>query len=189
MNVVLITDIFGFCESLDELILILKRQSIAVTVIDPYQRVRHSFGSEKEAYGMFVEKCGHDVYFSRAQSILSKVKPSVLIGFSAGANVVWRLSSREGIYTQRALCFYPTQIRHYQDLQPTMQMHVIFPHDEHTFDVDILSKKIKEYPNVKTEITIWEHGFMNKRDAAYTEEAQRWGLNVIAEEIRHSGMP
>ena len=101
MKVVIVTDIFGLCASTDNLVSFLSDLSAKVTVIDPYQGERHFFTNEAEAYRTFTRKCGHDDYLAIAKASLSKVEPKLVIGLSAGASVVWRMSNSEDLHCKK----------------------------------------------------------------------------------------
>ncbi|MEE9445337.1 MAG: dienelactone hydrolase family protein [Cocleimonas sp.] len=179
MKVVIVTDIYGLCASTDNLISFLKRDVSEVVVIDPYQGKRYSFESEKEAYNVFVKKCGHEAYLRKAKELVTTIKPKLIIGFSAGANIAWRMSDCESVLCKQMLCFYPTQIRNHLDIKPNVLTEVIFPQAEESFDVNGLSEKIQLLPNVTTQVSIYQHGFMNLTSKTYSEKANKFGLDEI----------
>ena len=183
MNVVIVTDIFGCCQFVDNLVIWLEKYQTEVTVIDPYEKERHQFQNEAEAYEIFIEQCGHDSYLNVTKKIISTVRPTLLIGFSAGANVLWRLSEWVGLGDARLLCFYPSQIRYHLDIKSSVSTHVIFPYQEGTFDIAIVSDEIQHNPHVKTTITPFEHGFMNKCSDGYSQEGNRWGREKITKAL------
>lgn len=173
------TDIFGLNESTDFLLSALSRRPASVSIIDPYKGVRHSFKHEKEAYETFVENCGHENYFNLVKQHISVVCPEGLIGFSAGASVLWRLAAEEGVSCQKMLGFYPSRIRHYLDLKPRNDIQIIFPIKEASFDVVAACKRIEEYQDVSAEIAPYDHGFMNTASPAYDMEGEGYGLAGI----------
>ncbi len=174
---------------MDSLVIFLEKHSVTVTVIDPYDKEFYQFQNEAEAYDMFIEKCGHDAYLTMAKSIVSTIKPTLLMGFSAGANVLWRLSEWKGLGDARLLCFYPSQIRHHLGIIPRVSTYVIFPHHEDSFNVHTVSEKIQCHALVQVKITVWSHGFMNRCSLAYSQEAKRWGWYLIEKEISSNRSP
>ncbi|MDD1793966.1 dienelactone hydrolase family protein [Enterovibrio sp. ZSDZ42] len=179
MKVVLVTDIFGLCESIDCLSNHLTHLDVDLEVIDPYEGMRHSFINEQDAYDAFVKQCGHDKYLSLVSESISVVKPELIIGFSAGASAVWRVSSLDSGDCRQAICFYPTQIRNHLDIKPQIPTKVVFPCTERAFNVENVSKHISTYELVNTEITSFQHGFMNKCSAAYDLAGEAYGLKLI----------
>lgn len=179
MKIVIVTDIFGLCESVDNLINHLSQRMINPVVIEPYQGTRYNFINEQDAYEAFIEQCGHDKYFSLVSNSLSLEKPELIIGFSAGASAVWRASNLENLGCKGAMCFYPTQIRNHLDIKPKIPLNVIFPRTEKAFDVLDISNKISSYKNVNTEITPFQHGFMNKCSTGYNLSGEIYGLKFI----------
>ena len=189
MHLLILTDIFGLCKSLDVLVMEIEKQNTIVNIIDPYDKKRHTFATEKEAYATFLEACGHDAYLAKTKETLSIMQPTLCIGFSIGASVLWRLSAWEGLRDTKLLCFYPSQIRYYLDIHPQVQTDVIFPHSEDSFDVHVVSEKIQCHDLVQTKVTAWSHGFMNRCSVAYNQVAQRWGVDLIAKEIKYGRSP
>ncbi|WP_325893478.1 hypothetical protein [Grimontia sp. NTOU-MAR1] len=179
MKVVIVADIFGLCESSDNLIKYLSLHTIEAKVVEPYQGARHSFLNEQEAYGVFVEKCGHDRYLSLVSKSILVERPDLIIGFSAGASAVWRASNYVGLDHMEAICFYPTQIRNHLDINPKISTKVIFPCAEKSFDVESISNHISVYEGVSTEITPFQHGFMNRCSSAYDLAGERYGFQLI----------
>ncbi|PSU26049.1 hypothetical protein C9I99_26860 [Photobacterium lutimaris] len=179
MKIVIVTDIFGLCESIDNLIKHLAHYMINPVVIEPYQGMRYNFLSEQDAYEAFIEQCGHDKYFSFVSKSLSIEKPELIIGFSAGASAVWRASNLDNLDCRGAICFYPAQIRNHLDIKPKIPLKVVFPCTERAFDVLDISNRVSSYENVNTDITLFQHGFMNNRSAAYDLSGEMYGLKLI----------
>ncbi|MCE9685040.1 dienelactone hydrolase family protein [Shewanella sp. AS16] len=179
MRVVIVTDIFGLCESTDDLIKYLAQRVTDVVIVEPYKGERHDFQKEQEAYNTFIKECGHDKYLALVLKSLSEVNPELLIGFSAGASAVWRASGLDNVECKKTICFYPAQIRSHLDIIPKISTSVIFPHKENTFDVISLSKHISACTKVDSEITPYEHGFMNRCSKAYDPVGEEYGFKCI----------
>ncbi|MFD2176194.1 dienelactone hydrolase family protein [Veronia pacifica] len=183
MNILLITDIFGVCESTDNIYRFLNNDGHHTHIVDPYQAVRHAFASEDDAYRAFISQCGHDTYFSLSAEAVSQTQPHMVIGFSAGANVAWRLSGNIKNNERHFVCFYPSRIYKYlqQDLMTVTDL--VLPFYEPSFDVVEIANVLKNKDQVRQHITPFSHGFMNQRSVAYDSEAANFGLRVIKDAI------
>lgn len=179
MGVMIVTDIFGLSESSDELVLFLNRFVSDVCVVEPYAGIRHDFKNEHEAYDKFVEKCGHENYFSLLKQRILETDPKFIVGFSAGANAVWRLSDLAIGSCEKLFCFYPSQIFNHLYVMPKTLIEVIFPKEEASFDVNGINKEILLKPNTHSQVTSYGHGFMNKSSKAYDLEGTRFFLAHI----------
>ena len=184
MKVILVTDIFGLCESIDKWVTYFTQRHASVHVCDPYAGVRHHFPHEQDAYSAFMTTCGHDAYFADVQAQVASQPFDVIVGFSAGANVVWRLSDLPTGSDRQMICFYPTRLHHYLDVQPKAMVEMIFPISEPGFDVSDMLTEMQSYERVSTHRVPFEHGFMNNRSAAYSEEAEKWGVACLQESLR-----
>ncbi|MGF1689367.1 hypothetical protein L4C36_22350 [Photobacterium japonica] len=179
-SIVIVTDIFGLCQSTDSLVSFLSPRTESVSIIEPYRGVRHSFKNEKAAYSAFVEKCGHDNYFDLVKSVVSDTNPDLLIGFSAGASVLWRLAAEKSLCCRPTILgFYPSRIREHLDVIPRHRIEIIFPIKEESFDVVSVRERVEKHENVNTEITPYDHGFMNASSLAYDEGGESFGLARI----------
>nr|WP_308196639.1 dienelactone hydrolase family protein [Shewanella insulae] len=175
----MVTDIFGLCQSTDNLLSFLSAYTGSVNIVEPYGGVRHSFKDEKEAYSAFVENCGHDKYLNLAKQLICATNPDKLIGFSAGASVLWRFAAEESISGPAMLGFYPSQIRHHLDLIPKHELEIIFPRKEDSFDVASVCECIEKHANVTAKIVPYDHGFMNSSSKAYDQNGESYGLSRI----------
>ncbi|GIU50374.1 dienelactone hydrolase [Shewanella sairae] len=179
MRVLLVSDIFGLCESTDLLISALTAQGHSLEIVEPYNKQRHDFVDETGAYDAFVEHCGHDDYLALTTAALVAFKPDVVIGFSAGANALWRASTLKQSNGLQFICFYPTRIHRFLDHEVNSTTEVIFPAFESAFDVAEIDKAIATKENVTTQVTPYQHGFMNSRSKAYSDMAQAYGLDLL----------
>ncbi len=187
MKIVIVTDIFGLCKSTDNLKKNLASHRIESMVVDPYQGVRNNFLNERQAYSAFINQCGHDEYYSLVAEIVSVETPDFLIGFSAGASAIWRVSGLDNSTLKGMVCFYPTQIRHHLNVTPKIPVKIVFPSEEETFDVHSINQQLSTYRNVATEITQFRHGFMNTRSAGYALSGENHGTNIILECLKLNG--
>ncbi len=167
MNVIVVSDIWGNTEALE----LLASQLNSVSIIDPYLGVKHHFDNEKEAYNYFQNKVGINKYSAYIHSFLEQNKePYSIIGFSVGANAVWRLSGKlKELKCQKFVGFYGSQLRHMTQLIPTIPTHLVFPQTEPHFDINQLIAKLSHTPNVTLEQVPFQHGFMNEKSDNYSE--------------------
>lgn len=171
----IVTDIFGQCEGLQQLLNALAAPGRHFTIIDPYQRLPQAFISEQLAYAAFVNACDHEQYAARvtAHLMATALPINVAIGFSAGASALWRaLAAKHGFNCriQQAVLFYPGQIYKYLDLMPKIPVEFIFGERESHFDVAELCLILSQKPEVNTVITPYKHGFMNPASAAFNQQ-------------------
>ncbi len=162
MCVLILSDIFGRTAALDQLALALDR---ACQILDPYGGTPRCFDSENAAYTFFQQTVGIDQYLADATLALknSCTKVDTVIGFSVGATVAWRLMAEvQGEKTDRAICFYGSQIRHYNNLQPRHAVTLIHPREEPHFAVEELQAALDQRANVQQISTPYLHGFMNQ---------------------------
>lgn len=171
IKIVIVSDIFGQTKALDSLAVNL---SDNISIVDPYNEVRHSFDNDRQAYEYFTQCGGMQVYIRLLASKLKQLKePYLLIGFSAGAAAAWHyLSSPDG-YCRAAALFYGGQIRHYTALEPLVETTIIHPKMEEHFDLKEVENQLISKPRVNIESTQYLHGFMNE----YSKGFNREGLN------------
>ncbi|MAA96289.1 MULTISPECIES: hypothetical protein [unclassified Arsukibacterium] len=185
----IVTDIFGHCRGLEQLLQDLAEMGhhqtpasrLNITVIDPYQQQTQSFSDEQQAYAAYSEQCGHDNYASIvARAIQQPV--DLAIGFSAGASALWRaLSTPAAANIKQAMLFYPGQIHHHLKLTPDIPASIIFGASEPHFNVDSMLQLLSQKPSVNACKTAYQHGFMNLPSAAFNAAGYQHYLNVIKE--------
>lgn len=164
-NIVIVTDIFGSTEELSALCGNLKEQGVGVTCISPYTRPE-VFSSEEQAYAAFTACGGMDSYIEKVRRLLLvSGQTSNVIGFSAGASVLWALSQQ--IEFDRALLFYPGQIRHYLDVSPINKPVIVFPKRERHFDLQQIITKLRGASSAQILQIEAEHGFVNASSQGY----------------------
>ncbi|MEI6897712.1 MAG: dienelactone hydrolase family protein [Psychromonas sp.] len=176
MQTIIVTDIFGKSNALIAL-----AKALNVTqIIDPYDGLDMRFKNEPEAYCYFSEQIGLDRYLQKAIECLSQSSDRVLlIGFSIGASVIWRLSELPTLkQIKQTLCFYGSQIRHYTDINPVFDIELIFPSSESHYDVTSLTTTLANKSHVNSYQVNNLHGFMNAHsdnyhDLAYQNQIKR----------------
>lgn len=159
-----VSDIFGRTPALETLCMSLALTADSVEIIDPYGGIDHGFDSEPDAYTHFMADTGLARYADIIETHLSNLRDNVIIiAFSVGASAVWRLSGKNQFpRVKKAVCFYPSQIRHFPDVQPCIDMELIFPAAEPQFNVDEMILKQQFKTRVACIKTDGYHGFMNR---------------------------
>jgi len=177
MNKIVVTDIFGKTPALIKLSEALN----AKVIVDPYSGVDMAFKDEAEAYSYFVENIGFEKYLSiLLKATESVTSASVLIGFSIGASVIWKLSEYPSLkHINRGICYYGSQIRNFKQVCPLFKVELIFPKKEPHFNVQELEVELSKKQNVKTIIVDHFHGFMNLYSSNYNQPAYIEQLNWL----------
>lgn len=131
-----------------------------------------SYKQEEEAYAYFTKEVGFDAPLKQLSqqmnAAIAQYEEVVLIGFSVGATLAWRLST---LPLHRVICVYGSRIRHYLDVQPSCPTLVLLPSHEKSFDVHNLKNVLKHIHFVKTMQFVGEHGFMDERNRAFHLES------------------
>lgn len=170
MQVMIATDIFGINNDVNQLVKRLESDEVKVRVIDPYEGEKIDFQTDEEAYAFFLKHCGIDRYITLIQKELSSVvTPCVVIGFSVGAASAWKAT--DGLDLSKHLhliCFYPSQIRHYLEVNPTCYVTVVFPESEPSFDIDNVMHQLNRQKMVSCFKSQFKHGFMNQNSRNHT---------------------
>lgn len=187
MQIVIMTDIFGLCHATDKLKAQLIQSGAKVTTLDPYAGVYRDFKDEQHAYQTFSQEMGHDDYYQAGVALIEALKPNVIIGFSAGANVAWRLAAAQTVNINQIMCFYPSQIRHYSELVPHSTCHLILPNYEASFDVMKMAAKLDNRENLTVRLAPFGHGFMNPKSTQYQIQGEAFGLHYIEALIESKG--
>jgi len=160
----MISDIFGRTPAFETLCKELSQTAPKVHPIDPYKGVDPEFETEALAYEYFMAQVGLEQYQSILMDSLSRSGPdTVLIGFSIGASVIWKISGRPLFrHIKKAFCFYGSQIRLNASIDPLFDIELLFPEQEPHFDVDELISMLKGKSRVTCSKAKGLHGFMNK---------------------------
>lgn len=172
MRKLVVTDIYGKTARFEALCRSLGAQT---DIIDPYGGQYFNFSEESVAYNHFMNNVGISHYskilIERLKSISHEIE---LIGFSVGASAIWKISDRlKPEICKKMICFYGSQIRHYQTINPCIPVELVLPAYEPGFDVDELSKKLSDKTLVKIRKTSYLHGFMNYHSKNYNPEGYR----------------
>ena len=184
LNLLIVSDNFGQCQGLQQLLQDLAAPNCSIHVLDPYQGQPQSFSDEQQAYHAYTECCGHEHYASLVRQALAEYTDplAVAIGFSAGASALWRALAKPGTsQVQQAVLFYPGQIQPYLALNPSAPVHVIFGASEPQLDVRAACAVLSQLPGVQASSTAWQHGFMNPASAAYSELGYQQHLGLLRE--------
>ncbi|NVJ53842.1 MAG: dienelactone hydrolase family protein [Campylobacteraceae bacterium] len=165
-RVLILTDIFGKNYFSKELLAFDE-----YSILDPYEEESILFEDEHEAYSKYIKVCGHEKYLQKAKEFCLKENIEVVIGFSAGGSVAWRLSDLNIPSLKKVISFYPSQIRNHLEISPKVEVNIVFAKKEQSFNtqdiVDVLRNKgIKEIL-----ISDFEHGFMNKKSKNFNAKA------------------
>lgn len=183
MEVIIASDIFGRTKEQEDIVVQLSTNVSAITLVDPYAGKDHAFNNEEEAYSYFQQDVGIEAYIDTVfEATASKRNSVFLIGFSIGASALWAISDKlRG--QAKAMCFYGSQIRHFQDIKPNISMDLIFPAHEPHFNLDQLISHISLNKNVLCQRDENLHGFMNKRSINFNKPAYEKYLECIKEKL------
>jgi len=148
------------------------------------------YEQEQQAYTYFINELGFDAPLKQlTEKILearSQYDEVMLIGFSVGATLAWRLST---LPLQRIVCVYGSRIRQYLDITPSCPTLVILPSDEKSFNVQELKETLDTLPSVHTRQYLGQHGFMDFNNSNYCYESYLQAQAEISQffEIKHPG--
>lgn len=177
MSIILVTDVFGKTPALIKL----SEELNAKVIVDPYNGLDMGFTNEAEAYSYFVDNVGFAAYLSKLLKVTESVSAvCTLIGFSIGASVIWKLSEQQTVKNVKyGICYYGSQIRNFQEVNPLFELQLIFPKSEPHFDVLQLQTALSEKQNVKISKVAYLHGFMNLYSSNYSYAAYIEQLNWL----------
>jgi len=169
MNLILITDIYGKTDKFLTWSAKTKCAFRHTEIISPFDNGT-SFINETSAYEYFIKNVGHDTYKNKVSNLLNAVfQPTFIAAFSAGASAAWRsLSETNNHHIDRAILFYPGQIRNHLNLEQKTDFHIIFPKIERHFDIDTVSQCLRKSRNISIDKTNYLHGFMNEYSQNYS---------------------
>ncbi len=130
------------------------------------------YEQEQEAYEYFINEVGFDAPLEKLTQKLLEAKKQydevMLIGFSVGATLAWRLSI---LPLQRIICIYGSRIRQYLNVIPACPTLVILPSLEKSFSVHELKEALDVLPIVQTKQFTGLHGFMDCHNSNYCHES------------------
>lgn len=139
--------------------------------------------ADEQAYQQFLAHGGLSAYVEKLQQRLKiQQEPYVAIGFSAGAAALWQLAASPQAGLRHLFAFYGGQIRHYAELVPLAHTTLIWAEETH-FDVRQLEQQLAQQPQVTSQLTPYQHGFINPYSVGYNNKAasdyQRWLIENI----------
>lgn len=179
MQNIIVSDIFGRTDALDELAC---HFSELTEIHDPYDAKYMAFTSEQQAYDFFTKQTSLEQYseslLKRIQSIKSPVN---LIGFSVGASAIWKVSNKPmASNIVNAQCYYGSQIRNHLDIEPLFPINLIFPALESHFSVTALMNNLRDKNNITIRQVSFLHGFMNFHSVNYNQQGYRHEILALS---------
>ncbi len=163
MKILILTDIFGKNSIPKEL------QLKTITIYEPYE-IDNKIADENKLYKKFIDNCGHERYFQQVYKKVMELKPDIIIGFSIGGSVAWRLSNLN--ISSKVVCFYPSQIRNHLDIIPKVDTTIIFPKKEKHFNLEEIIQKLSQKKNLTIINSSASHGFVNSKSKNYNKNEQ-----------------
>lgn len=186
MKLILVSDIFGRTPPLEKIKEELSAIVGGTSIVDPYDGKFLSFENEDHAYRHFMSLTGIEAYQAILKNHIRQVnKPLILIGFSVGASVIWKLSDSRGLPpVKKAFGFYGSQIRNMTTIDPLFDIELIFPKKEPHFDVDNLIRKLEIKPNVTCLKAGADHGFMNHLSNGFDRSAYDSHMDLLKKSLK-----
>jgi dienelactone hydrolase len=183
MRLIIATDIFGRTPALEALAEELSSSPGTPLIVDPYGGVDQHFDTESHAYAAFQRTIGLEDYIQIVQAVVQRpTQPMHLIGFSVGASAIWALSGESAFPAgTRAVCFYGSQIRHFIDVTPRIEMDLFFPEHEPHFDVTRLMAQLSTKAQVHCHQAPHLHGFMNRLSDNFSQAGYDHYLGLLRE--------
>lgn len=140
-------------------------------ILDPYEEESILFEDEHEAYSKYIKVSGHDKYFQKAKEFCLKENIEVVISFSAGGTIAWRLADLDIPSLKKIISFYPSQIRNHLEINPKVEVNIIFAKKEQSFNTQDIVKKLRDKGIKEVLISDFEHGFMNRKSKNFNAKA------------------
>lgn len=180
MQRIIVSDIFGRTPALEEM-----ASSISGTtrIVDPYGAGTKHFTCEEEAYSHFSATAGiHKYARTLSACVRSCDGPVTLIGFSAGASAIWKISGDVSLTNVAgALCFYGSQIRLHPEILPNFPITLVFPEKENHFSVSELIARLGNIPAISIHRSSLLHGFMNQYSENFNQSACEHYVKALAD--------
>ena len=196
INVLVATDIFGETpELIHWLTPIVQASRGKLELVSPYLQLLDTavlasaaYPADELAYRRFLAAGGIEAYTLKLQhSFNLQREPFIAIGFSAGAAALWQLAAKPQPGLQQLIGFYGGQIRHCVDVQPQIWTRLIWAQETH-FDVLNLHRQLAQRKLVSSELTQYEHGFINPHSSGFNREAasdyQQWMIEHVNAGVR-----
>jgi len=189
MKNILVSDIFGKTPAL----VALGHSIKADVIVDPYDGKNMNFEDEVQAYSYFTDNVGLDGYLEKLSKVIKDYScECILVGFSVGASVIWKLSESTSVHlTKRiklAVCYYGSQIRHLTKLTPMFEVKLVLPKMEPHFDVLALQNILIHKEKVKTLQVDYLHGFMNTHSDNFNRVGYKEHLELLRQDIKLSSL-
>jgi len=180
MHKIFITDIFGRTPEFENLANSVDGE---FEIIDPYDGKLIVFADEAEAYTYFMNTVGLDNYCNMLMIKLKLIKtPTVLVGFSVGASVLWKNSDNLNMeFIKKIICFYGSQIRYHQEISPDIPVELVLPKFEPGFNIDKFAQNMSGKTNVNVYETNFLHGFMNSLSKNFNHAGYKNYIEWIGE--------
>lgn len=183
--IIVLPEIYGindyikqFCE---------KYRENGFAVFCPNLTDRHApftYEEQEAAYHAFMQK-GFDEAFIQVKKLSDRIRPLykkvIVVGFSIGATLAWRLS--ETGLVDAVIAYYGSRIRDYLNIQPRCQSLVIFAEQEPSFRPHSILSVLEGKPYVTVAVLPASHGFMDcfseRYDAHSTEKAEELTMELL----------
>lgn len=172
-KVFILHEIYGMNDFIKKQALTYSDSTTSVECISLYQNGKvFTYNQEKEAYDYFMQEIGFNKPLQKLTALLLEAKNHyhevVLIGFSVGATLAWRLSTCP---IDRIICIYGSRIRQYVDVQPKCPTLVILPSKEKSFDVNEFKHAMEMVPYVQISQFAGQHGFMDDNNINFCQQS------------------
>lgn len=176
MNLILVSDIFGKTEALNQFTAQLSPFYSQVVVVDPYGGQLISFNNEENAYQHFQKNCGLKKLSELLESEIENSKETIdIIGFSVGGTAAWEISGKRNSRSIRNIvCFYGSRIREKTNISPKFPTCLIFPAFEKSFEIESVIQDVENKENVEVVRTNYLHGFMNRESKNFSETGYQY---------------
>lgn len=175
MDLILVTDIYGYTPHVAAIVDELSCFFSATAVVDPYEGRYLDCKSEQEAYEQFQKLCGIDKLTGLVERAVQSGGSNVIaVGFSVGGTALWEVTSMEvSRRIEMAICFYGSRIREKTYIDPCCETIVVFPRHEDQYDVKDLHDMISGRKNITCFKTVYLHGYMNQLSKNFDMEGYR----------------
>lgn len=184
MQLIIVTDIFGFTHQFKTWQQIFADSYATVSVINPYGDVVQQSDHEQTLYQNFINQLGHDNYAKLVENHIRNVnEPCIVVGFSAGASAAWRALAqigKQGHNTRHFIGFYPSQVRNHHHIAPQCTTRIVLPKSESHFCIKQLHANLAKHKQVEVINTPWQHGFCNQLSYHYSKAAEQQVLQLIS---------
>lgn len=182
MNLIVVSDIFGKTESVNQLTAQLSPYYSEVTVIDPYKGQNTSFENEEDAYQHFQHNSGITKLTALLEKKIIDSKGKIdIIGFSVGGTSAWEISGKDiSTNIRNVVSFYGSRIREKTNISPKYPTSLIFPASEKSFALEPVIQAVENKQNVEVIRTNYLHGFMNRESKNFSEAGYRYFSDWLA---------